>query len=146
MNISRVKEMWKEDSKLDETELGYEATRIINLQPKYLELISDERLKKSKFEFDLRVLKRRKYDWVTGKLSEEDLDKFGWEPFRLKVLKNDVDRYLDADDDIIKLEKKITLAQEFIDVLNSILKSLDNRSFIISNAIKWVLFTKGSNV
>jgi hypothetical protein len=61
--------------------------------------------KKSHFNY-LRM-RKVKIDYYGGRLSKDELAEHGWEPFQF-VLKSDVNAYLEADEDLIKLlEKKI---------------------------------------
>jgi hypothetical protein len=60
------------------------------------------------------------------------------------VLKGDIPMYLDADDDIINITLKVGLQQEKIELLESIIKLVMNRNYIIRNAIDWQKFTMGA--
>ena len=64
-------------------------------------------------------------------------------PFNLKILKQDVDKYLKADDEIIKLEQKVTYIQSVVDYLDKTIRVISNRTFQIKNAIEWKKFTSG---
>ena len=76
-------------------------------------------------------------------MSAEELEALDWEPFQLKLLKADIDTYIDADDDIIDSNKLIALAEEKVAYLESIVKGLSNRGYLIKNAIDWKRFTEG---
>ena len=76
-------------------------------------------------------------------MSEEQLRFYGWEPFDLNILKTDVDRFIDSDDDIIKLSAKITLQQEIVDYLEGVIKVISNRQWNIKAALDWIKFTQG---
>ena len=64
-------------------------------------------------------------------------------PFNLKILKQDVDKYLKSDDELIKLEQKVTYVQSVVDYLDRTVKIISNRGFQIKNAIDWRKFTSG---
>ena len=87
----------------------------------------------------------KKYKWLyyTGKLSKEELDKFKWEPFDLNILKTDVDKFIDADDDVIKLERQITEKKELVSYLDGVVKIVANRQWNIRSAIEWIKFSHG---
>jgi len=87
----------------------------------------------------------RKYKWLyyTGKLSKEELDRFKWEPFDLNILKTDVDRFIDADDDVIRLERQITEKKELVSYLDGVVKIVGNRQWNIRSAIEWIKFSHG---
>jgi len=76
-------------------------------------------------------------------MSEEELTRRGWEPFQLKVLKQDLDMYIQSDSDVTKIDDRITLQKEKVDYLASIVKSISGRGWEIKNAIEWRRFTSG---
>ena len=45
--------------------------------------------------------------------------------------------YIDADNDMIKMNSKIAMQEEVVGVCEEILKSVNNRGFQIKNAIEW---------
>jgi hypothetical protein len=76
-------------------------------------------------------------------MSQERLDELGWEPFQTKILRNDLDIYMDSDKDLSDLQSKIEYQQEKVDYLESILKGIAQRHWVIRNAIEWRKFTNG---
>ena len=64
-------------------------------------------------------------------------------PFDHKVLRQDVDKYMDADEDLIRLISKVDYYQVMISYLDSILKTINNRTFQIKNAVEWQKFIRG---
>ena len=95
---------------------------------------------RKKAEQDLARLTREKWEYYTGKA---DPSVYQERPFNLKILKQDVDKYLKADDDLIKLEQKVTYVQSVVDYLDRTIKIISNRGFQIKNAIDWRKFTSG---
>ena len=63
--------------------------------------------------------------------------------FNLKVLRQDVDKYIKSDSDVNKLEQKVTYIETTVDYLEKTLKIISNRTFTIKNAIDWRKFTSG---
>ena len=64
-------------------------------------------------------------------------------PFNLKILRQDVDKYIKSDSDVNKLEQKVTYIETTVDYLERTLKLISNRTFTIKNAIDWKKFTSG---
>jgi hypothetical protein len=62
-----------------------------------------------------------------------------------KYLKSDVDRHIARYPDIVQLNLKIGIQLDKIEFVKDIIKSLHNRSFVIKDAISWILFTNGQN-
>jgi hypothetical protein len=65
-------------------------------------------------------------------------------PFNLKILKTDIDKYMESDDELVKLKSKVEYIQTVIDFLDSTIKQISNRGFQIKNAIDWRKFTSGA--
>ena len=76
-------------------------------------------------------------------MSEEDLEANGWEPNPLRILKSDLNTYIDSDTDIIKQTSKMDYQKEKINFLENIIRSINNRGFQIKNAIDWEKFKVG---
>lgn len=143
MNIEQIKEMVKADLKIDGTELGDESIRIPQLHGKYLNIYHDECLVLRKLDADYNSLRKKKWEYYNGKLSQQELDQFGWEPFGHRILRQDIDIYMDADDDLVKIRSKIELQKAKVEYLDSTIKGINNRQWMIRNAIEWRKFMSG---
>jgi hypothetical protein len=133
----------EKDLAFDETQLDTESLRIPQLHNKYLKHLYSEKLVLKKLRIDLGELTRIKYEYYTGKLDEDTLKELGWEPFQLRVLKNDVDMYLDGDKDMNRIKGRIQLQEERVDYIEATVKAISNRGWLIRNAIDWKKFLGG---
>ena len=143
MNFEKIKEMAEKDLAIDDTELGNESTRIPQLHNKYLVIFHDERLVLRKAQSDYRTLRKDKWEYYTGKMSQERLTELGWQPFQSRILRNDLDVYMDSDPDLSALRMKIEYQEEKVDYLESVLKGISQRHWVIRNSIEWRKFTNG---
>ena len=143
MKFEEIQKLWSGDCHIDETELSQESVKIPQLHNKYLILFHDERLRLRTMKFDHSKLLKVKREYFSGRMDETELEAYDWEPFQYKLLKADVQEYIDADDDIIEGKKKISLQEEKVEYLESIVKSLSTRGYLIKNAIDWKRFTEG---
>lgn len=144
MKLDDIYELWREDCQIDRTELGEESLKIPQLHYKYFKIYSSERLTLKKYEFDMKQLRLSKYEFYTQGPTKETQD-LGWQlPPVGKVLKTDASTYIDADKDVVDLSLKISMQQEKLDLLDSIIKSLNNRGYNIKSAIDWFKFTMGA--
>lgn len=143
MRLEAIFELWAEDSQIDRADLGHESLKISNLHHKYYKIFANERLVLRALEADLKSLKFEKYEFLTQGPTRQTKER-GWElPPVGRVLKSDVAAYLEADKDIIALSLKIGLANEKVDLLESIIRSLQNRGFQIKTALDFVKFQNG---
>jgi len=143
MKFEEIQKLWSGDCHIDETELSQESVKIPQLHNKYLILFHDERLRLRTMKFDHSKLLKVKREYFSGRMDATELEAYDWEPFQYKLLKADVQEYIDADDDIIEGKKKISLQEEKVEYLESVVKSLSNRGYLIKNAIDWKRFTEG---
>jgi len=143
MKFEDIQKLWTRDCPIDETELSQESVKIPQLHNKYLILYSNEKLKFKEIKFLFSGLVKRKRDYYSGRMSAEELESADWEPFRIKLLKVDVQEYIDADEDVIESKKLFALQEEKVNYLESIVKGLTTRGYLIKNAIDWKRFTEG---
>ena len=143
MDLRKIREMVAKDMPIDDTELDLESLKIPQLHNKYLNLYTDEKLIAKKLEFDYKALRKLKWEYYTGKLDQTQLEELGWDTFDLKILKQDLDKYLEADSDLHTLYLKLEYQKEKIEYLDSVLKSINNRQWNIRGAIDWRKFING---
>ena len=140
MNLDEIQSLWEEDSKIDEDELHTESTKIPSLHAKYYRILNNILQLKKLEENKFKQLKKEKWQYYTGKADPEVyIDK----PFDHKVLRQDVDKYMDADEDLIRILSKIDYFQVMLNYLDSILKTINNRTYQIKNSIEWQQFIRG---
>lgn len=140
--IDELIEMWKKDAVVDRTEPGRELLNIPVLHSKYLSILTKNRLLSKESEFKYNKMKRLKWEYYTGKLDDDELKKYGWEPFPY-ILKSDLTTYLDSDDDLNRLQANKVMHDEIVDLCYSILKELNSRTFQLRDFISWEKFIQG---
>ena len=143
MTLDEIKIQAELDTAIDNSHLEDEASRIPQLHNKYLCMLIDEKAILENLENKFKVLKRDKWLFYSGKMSEEELKQKGWEPFELNILKNDLDRFIDSDFDIINLGNKIFIQKEKVNYIESVAKIISNKIWNIRSTIEWIKFTQG---
>ena len=89
-------------------------------------------------------MRKVKWEYFTGKMSQEELEQYGWEPFQF-TLKSDINTYLEADGDLIKLLEKKVYHEEVVSVIESIMNELKQRTWQLRDFISWEKFINGGN-
>ena len=140
MNIEELYNDVERDLKIDDTELDLESIRTPQIHNKYLKLYTKHSLQYKKLQDDYKVMYRAKWEYYTGKASP---DVYRDNPFDLKVLKNDLQMYINSDEDIIELEKKVVYYETIVEFIDGVIKSIDNRGWDIRNAQDWKKFLAG---
>ena len=144
MKLTDLQNLWADDCKIDETNLGHESARTPTLHSKYLNFLSSTRLNLRKVESDYLNLRRKKYKYFRGEMTQLELTDEGWEQWQgNKPLKNEMDEFLQVDSDLIILQDKIEYFKTVMYQLEQIIRSLNSRTWDIKNAIEWTKFTNG---
>ena len=141
--LDEIHNLWNTDKIIDSIVLDDESLNISKLHGKYLRILSTERSLFNKFNIDYASLNLEKKIFYQDGPTEETNAK-GWifSP-KGKILKTEVQSYLDGDPDLIALTKKIAHQKEKVDVLTAIMNSLDKRTFQIQNAISFKKWEQG---
>ena len=145
MKLEDIQELWHRDREIDYTELGTESIRIPLIHDKYLKIFTDERIRLKGFEFELSKIVRAKTEYYSGKMSQEELERRGWEQYLGRLLKNEIAKYIESDDDVLKLKQQLVVLQEKVNYLDSVIRMINNRGFQIKNALDWLKFSHGNN-
>ena len=141
-NLEKILENWEKDSVIDQTEPSKEILKIPLLHSKYLNILTKSKLLSKKAHFDYLQLKKKKWEYYTGKLSQDELKEMGWEPFPF-VLKSDINLYLESDGDLIKILQKKMIHDEIVSVVETIMTELKSRTFQLRDFISWEKFING---
>jgi len=144
MDIETIKKMVDQDMKIDDLNLDLESLKSPQLHSKYLNLLHDESLSLHKATIEQKELRRLKWEYYLGKMDQETLDERGWQPFGLKILRTDIDVYLESDKDLLRMEARIHYLKEKVKYIESILQSIGRRGWDIKSAIEWKKFMSGA--
>ena len=143
MSIDDLSEIWAKDSPIDENNLIGESKNIPKLHSKYYNMYFNEVLRVKKHKAEYRTLEHLKRSYYDGSMAEETLKEMSWKPFQLKVLRNDVDKHIQADSDIISQSLKVDYYSARANYLEDIIKTIHSRNFIIKNIIDVLKFQAG---
>jgi hypothetical protein len=141
MDLEKLQEQVDKDLKINDTELDLESLKTPQLHNTYMKHLTKYKLMLSRAETELHTIKREKWEYYTGKA---DASVYAEKPFNLKILKQDVDKYIDSDIDIQRAKQKVDYLQTTTDFLDKTIRQISNRTFTIKNAIEWRKFTSGA--
>ena len=144
MKLNELQDMWAEDCKIDQTNLGRSAARVPELHAKYLNMLTSVRLQFRKTETEYLRMRKLKTRYFRGELTREELTELGWEQYlNNRPLKNEIDDVLQTDDDIIRSIDRLEYYKTLMFQLEQILKSINSRTWDIKSSIDWYKFTNG---
>ncbi len=141
MNLETIQGMWEKDSQIDPDELHIASLVVPTLHAKYYQLYNDLRLLRTKSKKVYQKVLQERYLYYSGKAEPEVYEK---DPFPYKVREKDaIQRYLDSDQRLSDAELKVEYYNTMLDYLENIIKTIQNRTFQIKNAIEWQKFIRG---
>ena len=133
--------MWEKDSQIDPDNLHDESLKIPQLHSKYYTLYNTITLLREKARESYAKIRLERYNYYTGKATAEV---YAEEPFPYKVREKDaIQRHLDADDKMNKIDMKIKYYDVMLKFLEEIIRTVSNRTYQIKNAIEWNKFQAG---
>lgn len=146
MNLEQLHAEWKSDSQIEFNKLDVSSVETPKLHAKYLELLSTYKLKLKDAEFKQKELMKNKWLWYNGKLDQSEIEKLGWDPDPfdgLRILKGEMQHYVEADPELVASEAKMAYLNTIIETLKEILESIKWRHQTIRNALEWKKFEAG---
>jgi hypothetical protein len=91
----------------------------------------------------VKQTKRMLIEYYSGDLNDpETLNDINREVWAKRVLKSDLDTYIDSDSEMIQELLKLALQEEKVDYLISIIDRIKQRGWEVRNAIEWNKFTQ----
>jgi len=146
MNLEELRNEWSKDCEIDDIELDKSSLEVPKLHAKYQEFLTDNILILKNLEFQYNTLLKNKWLWYNGKMSEEQIKELGWEddPFDgLKVMKNDMQVWYNADQDLQRMSGKVEYQKIIINFLKECMQNITWRHQTIKNTIDWRKFMAG---
>ncbi len=141
MDLEQLQDLVEKDLKINDTELDLESLKTPQLHNQYMKHLTKFKLLLSRAQGDYYTMKREKWEYYTGKSSAEV---YAEKPFDLKILKTDIDKYLESDSELQKAKQKVDYLDTTVDFLDRTIRQISNRTFTIKNAIDWRKFTSGA--
>ena len=133
--------MWEKDSQIDPDNLHTESLKVPSLHAKYHDMFNNFLLLRKKAEQQRKNIRHERYEYYSGKADPEVYQK---DPFGKKIRDKDtMTKYLDADEKLRDINLKIDYYETLLNYIESILKQISNRTYLIKNAIEWQKFIAG---
>ena len=141
MDLEKIQAMWEKDSHIDPDNLHDESLKIPQLHSKYYTLYNTITLLREKAREQYSKVRLERYNYYTGKSPAEV---YVEEPFPYKVREKDaIQRHLEADDKMNKIDMKIKYYDVMLKFLEEIIRIVSSRTYQIKNAIEWNKFQAG---
>ena len=146
MTLDELKLEWSKVCEIDDIELDKSSLEVPKLHAKYSELLTDSIVSLKGKQLEYKLLLKDKWLWFNGKMDEERVKELGWvaDPFDgLKIMKNDINIFMDSDPDIMKIRTQMDYLQEKIEFIKRAMDNITWRHQTIKNTIEWRKFMSG---
>lgn len=140
MKLEDIQDEAQRDAVVDPCQLDAESIKIPLMHNKYLKMMTNAVLRLKALELKKKEVTTQKWLYYSGKAPEEVYKN---KPFDLKLMKHDVEKFIESDKEIIEIDTRIELLTQTINFLQETLKQINNRHWTIKNAIEWKKFVAG---
>lgn len=146
--INKIKSRYEEVKKLADVDLTIDEmnldTAVLDtpkLYAKWLNMFSEELLNYKKIN-DLRdKIKLERWKYYDGKQTDKYYAENGI--IHEKILRSDIDKYLNADSKYQKINEICNAQKVMSDYIEKVMKEISSRNFHIKSAIEWRKFMAG---
>jgi hypothetical protein len=143
MKLSEIEDMWAVDCLVNKDHLDTDSIIVYPLHFKYHKILSAERIKFKAMTEKKKLIVQKLDDYYNGKI---DGPSIGREPWQLKDSKVSAEKRVESDQELIDFNLQMFAQEEKVLLLKEILSTLNNRSFGVGNAIKFMAFMKGESL
>jgi hypothetical protein len=145
VKLAELTQESEKDIKIDFLKLTEELAHNQNLIGKWM---TYQQVWETKYQFldlEYRQLLASKTKYYTGKMSEDEIISKGWEIEGTKILKADLNIWVDDDNDMIKAKKKMLILKQIINIIDKTIDILvDQKKWTIKNFIDYKKWLEGN--
>ena len=143
-HLETLKTEWETDCVIDRDRLDESSIRTANLHQKYLNVLTDYRLRLFKLEKEYLEMKGLRSRYYNGQLTKDELAEKSWQQYQYKTpLKSELERLLETDDRLLSILDRQSYIKICFEYTEEIMKSLRERNWQIRNAIEFIKFQAG---
>jgi hypothetical protein len=142
--LDRLKTEWEADCQIDRDSLDESSIRTANLHQKYLNILTDYKLRLFKLEKEFLEMKGIRSRYYQGQMTREELNQYQWKQYQYKTpLKSELERLLETDENLLNIADRESYIKICLEYTEEIIKSLRERNWQIRNAIEFMKFQAG---
>src|SRR5690606_38063464 len=114
VTIEMIEAAWAYDSRIDKTDLVSASANQLELHNKYHKILNWAKKRQRALINDKARLNLLKHDYYTNQMAPIQMKELGWEPNRRTILKGDIDKFIEADPDVIAKNLEIGEVDDII--------------------------------
>lgn len=144
LQLDELKANWTTDSTIDTDNLGEASLYTANLHQKYLNILTEYKLRLFKLDKEFLQLKGLRMRYYMGQLTKEELTQHKWYQYPYKTpLKSELEKLLETDEYLLALTDKQSYLKFCFEYCEEVMKALRDRNWIIRNTIEIRKFEAG---
>ena len=145
VKLAELTQESEKDIKIDFLKLTEELAHNQNLIGKWMNYQQVWETKYQFLDLEYRQLLASKTKYYTGKMSEDEIISKGWGIEGTKILKADLNIWVDDDNDMIKAKKKMLILKQIITIIDKTIDILvDQKKWTIKNFIDYKKWLEGN--
>lgn len=145
LQLDDLKAQWANDCVIDPNKLDESSIRTANLHQKYLDILTEYKLRLFKLEKEFLIMKGNRSRYYLGQMTKEELASFGWDQYQYRSpIKSELERLLSSDPYLLAILDKESYIKFCFEYVEEIMKSLRERNWQIRNAIEFIKFQAGN--
>lgn len=144
MTLDALHAEWSVDQELDFSYPDKVIRQVPLLHGKWWQFYTTERQRYLGVKQEHDSLKRAKFDWYLGRMDDEERLRLGWPPQPLRIVRQEIDNYLNTDKDLLPLSGKLEVQEIKLKFIEDCIKHINNRGYLIRSYIDYLRFSQGS--
>lgn len=143
MTLESLHTEWATDSELDLSQPDKELRKVPFLHSKWWKYYTDERQRYILIKQDYDTLRHAKFEWLLGRMDDTERERRGWPYQHIRLVRQEVDQYLDSDTELLPLQAKIDIQELKLKFIEDVIKSVNNRGYKIKTYVDYLKFSNG---
>jgi hypothetical protein len=144
MLLEKLHEEWAKDSEMKFDQPDKLIREVPLLHSKWWQYYTTERQRYMVIKQDYDELRRAKFEWYLGRMSDEEREKRQWPHQHLRIVRQEVETYLNSDSELLPFHGKLETQELKLKFIEDCIKSINSRGYLIRNYIDWLRFSQGA--
>ena len=144
MKIETIVAEWSQDLQINQGDISSESSNIPKLHNKYYLYYINEGMQLKKLKTEYKKFLKLKNEYYRGELGPEELREYGWSPQPLKILRQDIPTYIEADEEVIDMSLKVAAQEYKVNYLEEIIRQINSRGYQLKTILDFERFRTGA--
>jgi hypothetical protein len=144
MKIETIVTEWSQDLQINQGDISSESSNIPKLHNKYYLYYINEGMQLKKLKTEYKKFLKLKNEYYRGELGPEELREYGWSPQPLKILRQDIPTYIEADEEVIDMSLKVAAQEYKVNYLEEIIRQINSRGYQLKTILDFERFRTGA--